>query len=740
MFSKLHLYTQSNDNLLKQKKFLNNLDGESLYELFQMISIENIVLLDDKHLFKLIKYSDIKFKTLDLASKYLDGVTAFNYLLANMSGETFLEYLDQNLLEQVINSDKKISIIKAILFSNNSNIISVLNESILMKYLVDNFLNFHRLMGLLPDEVIISMFQYIEKKRPDRFNLIIELEAKNQLTVIKYLGIYKFYLITIKENLFIYLDNQIITLLIEKDPFYTYFLELSIDVIISLLKQGVILPNTFSRNKLFIKKMMSISNPNIYRFIINRIMDTSYGNYQRHNWRRFNNCLEYFKENNRSFKLEDLGKVEIISDILPPRFFTNLFTDEYLEKEREIYYDNQVNLISSCNNLLPEFYDFYQNSCEENLNFLDEAYINEKCLRDWLWKQNKTDQELYGILYNFTTKKLLEILIDRFYKDITYNFLENLNSVISFFKTIELSQLDLTQEELILLQCRLTRYEKLSNFYNLSRNEQLMLYDSFNKTKSYTSEFYDDFNLAKDFAYKKYNEVVFDLSRDMHLLNDELSCQLNIPIYELKGEDYYIYSHVTSVKRNDNTNIGPWESTMNEYLNNPFIDEYKKSGLSISLSSSIKKESFRPISEYVSFGFCNLLPHRIAHVYHTDSYSAYYNRGIGMDKINEIYLPEVLIQKTCKYNEILYQEISEILLDGDVRKTYKELVPDYLLCYDKIEPRDLNLAKRMNIPILVIYTQYYSIDEKMHTSRDHNNEYLTTISDMLAIKTYCKKE
>lgn len=53
-------------------------------------------------------------------------ITAFNYLLANMSGETFLEYLDQSLLEQVINSDKKISIIKAILFSNNSNIISVL--------------------------------------------------------------------------------------------------------------------------------------------------------------------------------------------------------------------------------------------------------------------------------------------------------------------------------------------------------------------------------------------------------------------------------------------------------------------------------------------------------------------------------------------------------------------------------------------------------------------------------------
>lgn len=740
MFSKFHLYTKDNDDILNQKKFLNNLDEESLYELFQMIPIENIALLDDQHLFELIKHSDIKFKTLNLASKYLDVITAFNYLLDNMSSETFLEYLDQSLLERIINSDKKVSIIKAILFSGNSNIINVLNQSVFMKYLIDNFSLFNRLIGMLPDEVIISMFQYIDEKNPSKLNLIIELEEKNQLTAIKYLGIYKLYSIVIKEDLFIYLDNQIITLLIEKDPFFTYFLGLPIDTIISLLKQGVVLPNSFSRNKLFIEKMMTISNPNEYRFIINRIMDNSYRNYQRHNWRRLNNCLEYFKEIDRPFKLDDLGKVTIVSDILPPRFFVNLFTDEYLEKEREIYYDNQVNLISYCNGLLPEFYAFYQQPCEEKLNFLDKSYVNENYLREWLGKQNKTNEELYEILYDLTTKKFLEILVDSFYKDITYNFLENLNSVISFFKTVELSQLNLSLAELVSLQGRLDKYEKISNFYDLSRNEQLMLYNSFNKTQSYTTEFYEDFNLAKDFAYEKYNEVVFNLSRDMNLLNNELSSQLNVPIYELKGEDYYIYSHVTSIKRDDNINIEPWESTMNEYLKNPFIDEYKKSGLSISLSSSHKKGSFRPISDYVSFGFCNLQPHRIAHVYHTDSYSAYYNRGIGMNKINEIYLPEVLIQNTCKYNEILYQEISEILLDKDVRKKYKELVPDYLLCYDKIESRDLNLAKRMNIPILVIYTQYYSIDEKAHVNRDHDNEYLTTLNDMLTIKTYCRKE
>lgn len=739
MFSKFDLYTQTNDNALNRKNFLNNLDEESLYELFQMIPIENIVLLDNQHLYKLIKYNDIKSKTLNLASKYFEGETAFNYLLSNMSEETFLEYLDQDLLEQIINSNKKISIVRAILFSNNSNITRVLNKSVFMKFFVDNFLSFNCLMGILPDEVIISMFEYIKDKNPDKLDLIVNLDRKNQLTVIKYLGIYEFYSIVTDRNLFLYLDSQIITLLIEKNPFYTYFLELPINVIISLIKQGLILPANFSHNEKFIKKIMSISNPNIYRFIIDRIMDTSYRNYQRHNWKRFNNCLEYFKENNRTFELNDLGRIKISSEILPPRFFVDLFTDEYLEKERELYYDSQVNLINTFQGLLPEFYDFYKQPKEEKLNFLDKACVNEKLLREWLWKKNRTKEELYEILYNLTTKKFLEILVDRFYKDITYNFLENLNSMLSFFKTTSVSQLNLTEEEQLLLEERLTKYEKINNFYDLSRAEQIMLYNSFDKTKSYTAEFYDDFNLAKNFTYKRYNEVVFDLSRNENLLNDELSSELGVPIYELKGEDYYIYSHVTSIKRSDVINIEPWESTMAQYLDNPFIDEYKKSGLSISLSSSKKKESFRPISEYVSFGFCKLLPRRIAHVYHTDSYSAYYNRGIGMNKINEIYLPEVLIQKTCGYNEILYQEISEILLDRDIREKYEELVPDYLLCYDKIEPHDLILAKRMNIPILVIYTQYYSIEEKTYTTRDHNNEYLTTMSDILDVKTYCKK-
>ncbi len=739
MFSNLNFYEKNTDDILKRKQFLNNLDSASLYELFKMISIDNMVFLDDYHLLQLIKHRDIKVKTLDLASKYLDGITAFNYLLSNMSGETFLEYLDQYILEQITNSEKKTAIIKAILFSENPNIINVLDKSIFIQYLVDNFLTFNRLMGLLPDNVIVILFQYIKHKCPTKLNLIIELEGKNQLTAIKELGIYKFYSLVVKEDLFIYLDNQIITLLIEQEPFYTYFLELPMDVIISLLKSGVILPDTFSRNKLFIEKMMTITNPNTYRFVINMIIDNSYRNYQRHSWRRLNNCLEYFKELNRSFKLEDLGKVKIVNDILPLRFLINLFTDEYVEKEREIYYDKKVSRISYCHNLLPEFCDFYQSPCEISLDYLDESYENRNYLRNWLENKGKDNQKLYRVLYDLSTKKFLEILVDRFYKDITYNFLINLNSVISFFKTIELSQLNLSQEELNLLRMRLDRYEKLSNFYELSRDEQLNLYHSFDKTKSYTAEFYDDFNLAKEFAYKKYNEVVFDLSRDTHLLNDELSCELGVPIYELKGDDYFIYSHVTGIKRNDSTNIEPWESTMAEYLDNPFVDEYKKSGLSISLSSSIKNDSFRPISDYVSFGFCYLIPHRIAHVYHTDSYSAYYNRGVGMNKINEIYLPSNLLQKTCKYNEILYQEISEILLDSDIRKKYKELVPDYLLCYDKIEFPDLKLAKKMNIPILVIYTQYYSTDRLSNVVRDYNNEYLTTLNDILNVKTYRKK-
>lgn len=740
MFSNLGLYKNDEDDILKQKNFLNNLDAESLYELFKFISIDNIVLLDNTHLYQLIKHWDIKVKTIELASKYLDVITAFNHFISNMSGETFLKYLDQYMLEQIVKSDKKISIIKALLFSGNPNIINNLNESPLMQYLVDNFLTFYRLLGPLPDDIVVVLFQYIEHKRPDKLNLIVELYEKNQFTAIKYLGRYKFYNVILKNDLFKYLDNQIITLLIEQEPFYTYFAELPIEVIVSLIKNGVILPANLSRNRVFIEKMMTIKEPNIYRFIINRIIDNSYNNYQRYKWRRLNNCLEYLKENNRLFKMEDLNNVKISCDILPLRFFYELFTDEYIEKEREIYYDYQVGLINSCKCLLPEFYDFYRNPCMEQLKYLAEFDLKQKYLSNWLVNKEHNAKDLYQILYDLSTKKLLEILIDRFYKDIAYNFLINLNSIINFFRTIDLSQLSISKEELVLLSNRLERYEKISQFYELTRDEQLNLYNSFDKAKSYTAEFYDDFNMAKEFAYKKYNEVVFDKVRDIHLLNADLSNQLGIPIYELKGDDYFIYSHVTSIKRDESILRESWESTMNEYLDNPFVDEYKKSGLSVSLSSSIKKESFRPVSEYVSFGFCHLLPNRIAHVYHTDSYSAYYNHGIGMDKINEIFLPKDLIVKTCKYNEILYQEISEIILDSDVRTKYEELMPDYLLCYDKIESSDLRLAKKMNLPILVIYTKYYSPDSSLDVRCDRNSEYLTMLSDILKVKTYRKKD
>ena len=44
----------------------------------------------------------------------------------------------------------------------------------------------------------------------------------------------------------------------------------------------------------------------------------------------------------------------------------------------------------------------------------------------------------------------------------------------------------------------------------------------------------------------------------------------------------------------------------------------------------------------------------------------------------------------------------EILIDEK-----ENLKPDYIICYDEILDEDIMLSKKMNIPIVIIYTKFY---------------------------------
>ena len=98
-------------------------------------------------------------------------------------------------------------------------------------------------------------------------------------------------------------------------------------------------------------------------------------------------------------------------------------------------------------------------------------------------------------------------------------------------------------------------------------------------------------------------------------------------------------------------------------------------------------------------------PHHLIHMYHSDSFSAHED---GTHKIHDIETKENLINKTDAYNEILYKE----------GLGFK---PDYIVCFDNIDDNDRNIAKELNIPIVLINSKKYTKKNGSLERLDKNN-------------------
>ncbi len=671
---------------------------------------------------------------LDDVSNYLEGRAGLNNFIDN-ANEMILDHLFNNpLFYDVLKvSDKLEKVIRAIALSSNPIVTMHLEESKFSSLIINNINIIILLADNISKENSVALFRYILNNCPDKVNLIGNFNEINQWAIINDIGIIEFYELVLKnEELFELLDDDVISKLIEDDPFKSYLFNKDQEFVIKILKREVKLSGKFSNDYQLISKLRDIPDVNDYRFLITHINDVAYNNIKRINWLRYKLSLDYFEENNIPIEEKHLARYENDS-ILDESMFSKTFEESRLEAERDLYYDRKV---ASLTDIFDEYRTVLHVFNEDNIKQLNKNVNIKKILRDLL-NSNISQEALYITLRELTSNELFEILIDRYFKDVPYNFLLNAINVVNFFITKDLSKFNLTDEQIESLNERLDIYTTIINFFDLDLESQKEFYHSLNNGLNYMRYFYEDFKLAQQISYQDYNKVVFD-PNNSNLLSVELSDD-KVKVFELKGEEFYTFSHVTSIKRKDsNVEYNLWNDRLNEFLSDPSAPSVKTFGSSISLNSHRKMESFRAVSEYVTFGFCHLNPNRFAHVYHADSYSWYYERGLGMKKINELETSEDLIAKTKKYNEILYQEIGYFLLDKDVLANYEHFNPSYLICYDEITYKDRLVAERMNIPILLIHTEYYNMEKEDYNDYNNLNEYIDNERDAYSA-TYKRK-
>lgn len=386
--------------------------------------------------------------------------------------------------------------------------------------------------------------------------------------------------------------------------------------------------------------------------------------------------------------------------IIPKRLFNN-------EKLIQKYINCKANRYREyINNLLINNFEFVSiieekrlkyidkkinNSVDGNLyNYQDYLGDNSRLYDEFNWKQANYLAQLYiekdyetldKELKKISEKEILEYIIDTFFKDISYNFFINLKAILEYKKEnkkFAIKNLDF--------------YLKIMNFYNLSNEERIQLFNKY-KHIDLAPSFYENYRQARDFAYENINDNLLKLDKDQKCYDLKSSKKYGTDIYYLDGEDFYLMIHSSS--------SGKWFN-YNKGSNMHYVHET----IFLSLISHDNINCFNSHNDII-FGFNKLKVENIMHVSNTDSFSSH---KYGTNKIQKIKNAKELMDETVGYNEILYSEHN---LDN--------FKPDFIISFDNITQEQLEVSLDMNIPIVVINSKKY--DKKSGLESNYLNTY-----------------
>lgn len=581
---------------------------------------------------KLLKDKEIRKELLKDKNHY-----AFVWVVQSLTSIDIDYFLDDDIIEYLKNDNPKTyKKIDAILENVNSS--KFLSKENILFYLVENFDYFKHLdinFGNALFSFILKNSKYIKSLSYLNKDIQYEILSKKE-------NIDKLIILNTKENYLYLLDSKVINILLNRPYYYHMFLNTNIDIINEYyIKNNIELPSYVYSNEL-INKYLEIKDVNKYRNYINNI----------------NNIL--FKEE--------------------------------VETKRKKYYIDTINNIN--NGLLPIYNELY-NKILNNEDYSD--IIKENSYYLYPIKEIVNDKDkLLEYLRELSTKEMLEITIDMYFEDISYNFLKNLHSMLEYISLIE---------ENIIEKEHLSIYLKLINYYNLTIEERIDLFNELNDGKDYVSIFYDDFRLCRNHSYNKIKNSTIDINKFIY------SDKYNTKIYELNGEDFFIAVHHTTFDRN-NINTKNWDN---------YVDT-----LSISLISHNNFNTFRDKEENIILGF-DLDINNIIHIYESDSFTDGFNSS---NRVQRIFTNEELINRTKGYNEILIRNKD---FDGN-----NNLFPSYVVCFNEIKDGDLDFSKKYNLPIVLIKENRYNSKKKEMIDIE-GDQYIDSYSaSYLDIDTYKK--
>ena len=538
----------------------------------------------------------------------------FVWLVQGLKNEEVLYLLDDDIITFLEKDSRREDKLNAIMTSDNPYVNSFLKKERVIKMIIESYDRLRSYISYLDADFARAFFNYIIDHD---LSYLSDLKEDVQLIVIKEnLTILKEKKLPI--DFLLNLSKNVVEFLLNNDLYFlTLLVNARADDIDVIVRKGVTLPIQVQTSKIVIDSYLKITD-------INK------------SWDYINNL-----ENNPYLK------------------------NSIVEKRRKKYTE-EINNVNSQLEIFAEYIPIL----EGKTRFQD-PLLNFKL------SKLSGKGEILAFLQEITITKMLEQTVDTFYQDLTYNFLKNVEILLSFVSQIP---------DNIIPSARLDIYKKFLTYYNLTTRERIELFNTLNNGQNHVEEFYDDFRKCKDYSYQMLKDSLIDIS---HLPVAETIEKINV--YKLDGEDFKILVSSTLFPRENG-----------DYPDYIWFEGRKKT-VSTSLIGEENLQVFGDYKSGVILGFADFDPQNIMITYHGDAYT---NEN-GTNTVSQLYTPDGLINATESYNEILVNERKEALK------------PSYVICYDDVKEGDIKAAKLLGgIPLIVINTKKYKFKKNYHADRE----------------------
>lgn len=591
----------------------------------------NIENLDNKSFLEILLKNKELLKDEKIRNQLMDDKYHYTFVWLVQILDDYSYIADDDMVNKIINNNRCTDKLNAIMTSGKDNSPYIKNEKILKKIFENGLQTF---LSSLNYDSSILVINYMIKNN-------LESNFRNFTPEIKYKLLcnenIKEELLNSKElkNILKGLDQKNFDILIKNEKCKNIILNSDIDYIANFISANISFPPELYNDYRFKKIFLDINDISTYRKKIDKL--------------EINNGMIADEIDKKRFKNYDA----IIDDYIDG--YSHLSRQIISNMEKNKNYDTLIN-----------------DQIKQFINKKEIEYLKQNPSSNIFSTNNENNLKKY--LYEYDKNNFKEILIDRFFKDIPYNFLKNLKVMMDYNKTINTT----------ILNERKSIYEKILNFDNLSFPEIKKLYEECKKIPNLSELFYEDYRNMKNNSYTN----LISSAINPNNLSLKKSNEYGIPIYELNGEKFFAFVHVTSASREDVYNPNIWV-------------ENNKEGLSLSYIGSDNIVTFSDPFENIVFGFSNLDYNRIVHLRNDDSFSSYNSNYKDASRyVQKMYTPQNLIDNTNRYNEIVYQEKNKNIPQEKVK-------PDYIVCYDDIKEGDLKVAMNYNLPIVLVDTKKY---------------------------------